>query len=216
MQLVRSEVDALALPFDARAVFVDVLQRVDFRSLWYITTLTDYSAFLGIPRRRLGAAVDVLTARGLLEASFPRGHDGALSVPVDIYERCVRTRVIRAPLALDTRGSRADERERPGAEHSQTSDVHEDQKSDPAFRFQEIRDLWSSATRKDVTDDDLARCLTYCRSECVELGADYKLIIDETIGRVAEQVGRDPHRIKSLTGYMRDAVKTNAAERLAS
>jgi hypothetical protein len=215
MQLVRSGIDAsvAGLSFDARAIFTDLLMRVDYRTRRYVTTLTDYSSFLGIPRRRLSLAVNELVSHTLLIGGFVRGHDGAVEIAEDIYASCVRSRGARAPLAHDSRDARAELRERP-AQSRQISDIEESQKSDPIFRFQAIRDRWANATGRTTTDDDLARCLTRCRTACVDLRADFYRIIDETLGKVAEEVDNRPNNINDLCGYMVRAVERNAREAL--
>jgi hypothetical protein len=214
IQLVRSAIDAHveALSFDARAVFVDLLMRADFRTGRYVTTITDYSSFVGVPRRRLSHTIGELAGADLIVASFPRGHDGTVDIPLAVYESCVRTRGARAPYARHTRDARADMREPPGPEPRQTSDIDRSQTSDNRLRG--IRDQWTRSTGKSVTDDDLARCLTYCRTDCLNVGADHRRIIDETLGKVDEQVARSPHKVNDLCGYLRNSVRQNAREAL--
>jgi hypothetical protein len=215
-QLVGRAIDetTIGLAFDARAVFVDLLLRVDYRSLRYVTTLTDYASFLRMPRRRLAGAIDDLERAVLISTTFPRGHDGAVDIRPAVYESCVRSRSTRAPLARHTRDTRADSHERTGTQARQISDVVDSQKSD-AFvdRLLDIRDQWRAATGKSVTDDDCSRCLTYCRIDCINLGADF-IVIDETLGKLAEKVQRNAPGVADLCAYLRRSVQTNAREAL--
>ena len=216
VQLIPSKIDELMEPhgFDARAIFVDLLGRVDWRTRRYPMTLAEYAAYLGTYRGRVKKALDELVASQLALTSFPRGHEGTVEIPVDVYEACVRMRTASSPHAQRMLNASRDSNKRPGALPHQTSDIEDSQISDPHYRLCRERDRWHVATGKSVNDDDVARCLTYCRTDCLKLGADHRLIIDETIGRVAEQIDKNPHGIIDFCSYVRVAVRKNAAERL--
>ena len=68
-------------------------------------------------------------------------------------------------------------------------------------RLNSIYDLWHSKTGKTLTDDDLARCLKFSKSDCADVGVDFYRIFDETLGKVEEQVRQRPHLVVDLAGY---------------
>lgn len=78
----------------------------------------------------------------------------------------------------------------------------------------DVCNLWCAETGKSLNFDDILRCLIECPIECESLGADYKLIIDETIGRVKERIEREPRSVGNPLGLFRISVRRNAEERL--
>src|SRR5579871_3467849 len=94
VQLVPSKIDELLEPLglDARAVFIDLLQRVDWRTRWYSLTLSDYSAYHRWDRGRMKKSFGILEGAGLVILSTPKGHQGSVEIPADVYESCVRMR----------------------------------------------------------------------------------------------------------------------------
>jgi hypothetical protein len=70
------------LTFMERAVFVGLVLLVDYRTGVYTTTLAALAERLRLTPRHLRPKLDRLAELGLIERSFPRGHDGWMRVLV--------------------------------------------------------------------------------------------------------------------------------------
>jgi hypothetical protein len=215
VQLVPKAIDsyALDLTFYGRSVFLDLLCRVNYETHRYPLTITDYAGFLGIGRKRLSAALNELVDHGLITSTAGSGHEGFVTVDNVVYCQCVRvgsasrSRRPRADLATNDANEQAKRPSDIRRNDNQTSDPFERDRE----RLRSVANKWSELTGKSIEDDDIARCLTYCQTDCLDRNADPS-VIDETIGRVEEAMGHKPPN--DLLGYFRKAVQKNIAERL--